>query len=179
MSLGAREDRAVETDQRFQRDVSHLLGANVDHPNDHALILPAAGHSCHRGVPAGLPALARAVKLQEKASAVGFDWADAVAVLVKVKEEILEIEEAVAGGEAAAVREEVGDLLFAVANLARRLDVDPEGALRQASVKFERRFGFIEEQLRRRGRIKSDLQEMEALWLEAKRRERDPGGEPT
>jgi ATP diphosphatase len=128
------------------------------------------------GAPLALPALIRAVKLQEKASKVGFDWNDAGAVLAKLREETAEIEAALATGDAAAVRDEIGDVLFVVANLARHLDVDPETALRGTNAKFERRFAHIEAELGRDGRRPADasLAEMDALWNAAKRREREP-----
>ena len=104
------------------------------------------------GAPLALPALTRAVKLQEKAGKVGFDWNDAHAVLAKLREETAEIEEALAAGDAEGVKGEVGDLLFVVANLARHLSVDPETALRGANAKFERRFAHIEARLGDQGR---------------------------
>lgn len=129
------------------------------------------------GVPPALPALTRAVKLQEKAGKVGFDWADVRLVLEKIREETLEVEAEL--GEAGAppspaVAEEIGDLLFAVANLARHVGADPEQALRGANAKFERRFGFIERALAAKGTSprESTLDEMEALWREAKAAER-------
>lgn len=129
------------------------------------------------GVPPALPALTRAVKLQEKAGKVGFDWADARLVLEKIREETLEVEAEL--GEASAppspaVAEEIGDLLFAVANLARHVGADPEQALRGANAKFERRFGFIERALAAKGTSprESTLDEMEALWQAAKAAER-------
>ena len=132
-------------------------------------------------VPLALPGLTRAVKLQNKASTVGFDWSDPRAVLAKIREETDEIEAALATNDMDGAREEIGDLLFAVANLARHLDGDPETAIRQTNAKFERRFGFIEAELARRGMAlgEADLAAMEALWNAAKRQERkseqDPG----
>jgi ATP diphosphatase len=127
------------------------------------------------GVPLALAALTRAVKLQEKAGKVGFDWRDVGAVLAKLREETEEIEGALAAGDAQGVRGEVGDLLFVVANLARHLDVDPEAALRGANAKFERRFAHIEARLGQQGRRpdEASLAEMDALWDEAKRQERE------
>ena len=127
------------------------------------------------GAPLALPALTRAVKLQQKASKVGFDWNDANAVLAKLREETGEIEEALASGDAKAVKDEIGDLLFVVANLARHLDVDPEAALRGTNAKFERRFSHIEAKLGAEGRQvdEASLAEMDALWDEAKRGERE------
>ncbi|WP_421684323.1 nucleoside triphosphate pyrophosphohydrolase [Stutzerimonas urumqiensis] len=125
-------------------------------------------------VPAALPALSRATKLQKRAATVGFDWPDALPVVDKVREELDEVLEAMSEADAPAIAEEVGDLLFVVVNLARHLKVDPEHALRQANRKFERRFRFIEQALRASGRgiADSDLDTLEALWVEAKKSER-------
>jgi ATP diphosphatase len=125
------------------------------------------------GVPVTLPALTRALKLQEKAGKVGFDWNDPLAVLAKIREEADEIAAELASGEARAAREEVGDLLFAVVNLARHLGADPEAALRATNEKFERRFGYIEETLASAGKTpeQSTLAAMDELWNEAKQRE--------
>jgi len=121
------------------------------------------------GVPVALPALTRALKLQAKASQVGFDWHDPRAVLRKIREEADEIEEALDGDQAAAAAE-VGDLLFAAVNLARHLRADPEALLRQTNQKFERRFAAIENALAARGKApqSATLAEMDALWEEAK-----------
>ena len=126
------------------------------------------------GVPLALPALSRAMKLQEKAGKVGFDWNDVRAVLEKIREEIIEVEAEIAQGSPQALSSEVGDLLFAAVNLARHLKVDPEAALRGANAKFERRFGHIEKSLAEGGRTPEDagLDEMERLWVEAKAEER-------
>jgi ATP diphosphatase len=128
-------------------------------------------------VPVALPALTRAEKLQKRAGKVGFDWNDPRAVIDKLREEIAEIEQELAGGgpgEFARLQDELGDLLFAAANLARHLKVDPETALRHANTKFVRRFGYIEDGLKKAGRKLGDasLDEMEALWVEAKQKER-------
>ena len=126
------------------------------------------------GVPVAMPALTRALKLQEKAGKVGFDWNDAKAVLAKIREEIDEVEAEIDAGRLDLAEGEVGDLLFVVANLARHLKADPEAALRGANAKFERRFGFIEAALARQGRkpAEATLAEMDALWDEAKRGEK-------
>ena len=124
------------------------------------------------GVPVAMPALTRAVKLQEKAGKVGFDWNDIRTVLAKVHEEADEIEAALDGGaDQAALAAEIGDLLFAVANVARHAGADAEGTLRGANAKFERRFAFIEARLAENGKVpdQSTLEEMDALWDEAKR----------
>lgn len=127
------------------------------------------------GIPVNLPALTYALKLQKKAAKVGFDWNDPRAVVQKVAEEASEIVEALdeqtsASVKSARVQDEIGDLLFTIANLARHLDVDPETALRRTSAKFEKRFGHIETTLKARETNFSDtsLDEMEALWVEAK-----------
>lgn len=126
------------------------------------------------GVTQGLPALTRAWKLQARASTVGFDWNDARLVLDKIREETAEIDEALASGDKAAIAEEIGDLLFVVANLARHVDADPEACLQAASAKFERRFKGIETALAAQGRGAADasLAELEALWQAVKRAEK-------
>lgn len=150
--------------------------------------VPAAhGSTVLADVPAGLPALTRAVKLQDKAARVGFDWPDIRPVFRKMKEEIGELEE-VAFAEAskttnseandggsspvlrAAIAEELGDMLFVMANIARHLKLDPETALRAANDKFTRRFAYIERRLAEQGRTaeQSTLEEMDALWDEVR-----------
>ena len=126
-------------------------------------------------VPAALPALSRAAKLQKRAATVGFDWPAALPVLDKVREELDEVLQAMADGDADALEDEIGDLLFAAVNLARHLKHDPEHALRRANRKFERRFRFIEQALRDSGRPIEDcnLDELDALWGEAKRQEKN------
>jgi ATP diphosphatase len=121
------------------------------------------------GVPIALPALTRALKLQAKASKVGFDWNDPRAVLRKIREEADEIEAELNGDKSAAAAE-VGDLLFAAVNLARHLHADPEAVLRQTNQKFERRFASIEAALAAKGKTPTDatLAEMDALWDAAK-----------
>ena len=130
------------------------------------------------GIPVALPALTRALKLQEEAGKVGFDWNDPRAVLAKIREEADEIEADLARGAQHDAAAEVGDLLFAVVNLARHLKNDPEGLLRQTNVKFERRFAAVERALAARGKKPQDatLEEMDALWDEAKAAERKTGG---
>jgi ATP diphosphatase len=121
-----------------------------------------------------LPALTRSDKLTRKAAKVGFDWPDSAQVMAKVREELDEVAEAAVQGSRAAIEDEIGDLLFAVANLARHFDIDPESALRQANHKFERRFRAVETMLAERGTspVESNLDDMERLWAEAKTAER-------
>jgi ATP diphosphatase len=137
---------------------------------------PSGYESALAGVPAALPALTRALKLQGKAGKVGFDWNDPRAVLAKIREEADEIERELASGDRATAGAEVGDLLFAVVNLARHLDVDPEAMLRATNQKFERRFAAIERALADRGKSPqtASLEEMDELWNEAKVAERTP-----
>jgi MazG family protein len=148
---------------------------------------PAADSGLLDDVPVALPALTRALKLQDKAARVGFDWPSLAPVFDKLKEELAELEQAVAAGVAdagqsesreegnrAAIEEEFGDLLFVVANVARHLKIDPEGALRAANQKFIHRFGRIEQLLAADGRApaQSNLAEMDRLWDQAKAEER-------
>lgn len=123
------------------------------------------------GVPRALPALVRSERLGEKASRVGFDWPDASSVRAKVLEELAEVDEAVQSGDRARIAEELGDLMFATAQWARRLDVHPEDALREASTKFDRRFRRMEALARARGENLDDLDDaaLDALWNEAKK----------
>ncbi|HEX6904948.1 MAG TPA: nucleoside triphosphate pyrophosphohydrolase [Thermoanaerobaculia bacterium] len=126
--------------------------------------------SLFSGVPSSLPSLLASYRLTQKAAGVGFDWPDAGAVLDKAEEEIAEVREALAAGNKAAVREEVGDLLFTLANLARKLDVDPEAALAGTNRKFRERFAKIEDGLAARGKTAAEatLEEMDELWEAAK-----------
>ncbi|MFZ5669799.1 MAG: nucleoside triphosphate pyrophosphohydrolase [Pseudomonadota bacterium] len=125
-------------------------------------------------VPAGLPALTRAVKLSKRAARVGFVWPGPAEILEKLDEEVAELKAEVAAGDRDKLRGELGDVLFVVANLARELDIEPEDALRATNAKFVRRFRFIEAALAERGRTpeQSDLAEMDALWDAAKAAER-------
>jgi tetrapyrrole methylase family protein/MazG family protein/ATP diphosphatase len=120
------------------------------------------------GVALALPALLRAAKISRRAARIGFDWPDADAVIDKIEEELDEVEDAIdEAAPPAAVEEEIGDLLFAAANLARKLDIDPETALRRATAKFERRFRALEVLAKERG-VGPDLDALEALWQEVK-----------
>jgi MazG family protein len=130
--------------------------------------------------PKGLPALTAAYRLQEKAAAVGFDWPTPEGPLAKVREETEEVARAVAGDTTPELARELGDLLFAVVNLSRKLGVDPERELRGTMHRFRERFLHIEQRLAESGRSpsQSDLEEMDALWEEAKRLARAPGPTP-
>jgi ATP diphosphatase len=126
------------------------------------------------GVARALPALARAEKVSRRAASYGFDWDDAAQVIDKVREETNEVAEALVQGEAGPLAEEIGDLLFSVANLARHAGIDPEAALRDGTTKFERRFRAMAEELRAEGGElgRSDLAAMEAAWQAVKRKEK-------
>ena len=136
------------------------------------------GASVLDGVALAYPALLRAAKISRRAARIGFDWPDAVSVIAKIDEEVSEIKmEIEVGGAPDRVEDEVGDLLFAAANLARKLAVEPETALRRATAKFERRFQWVEALAVERG-IGPDLEALEALWQEVKAAERSGGPSP-
>lgn len=136
------------------------------------------GRGALAGVPASLPALLKALRMTEKAAALGFDWEKPREVLAKVREEVEELARVVDGagqeGEQARIREELGDVLFAMANVARHLGVDPEAALQAANHKFQRRFAAMEELAAARGQSLENLSlsELDALWEQAKNQER-------
>lgn len=125
-------------------------------------------------VPVGLPGLTRAVKLSKRAATVGFVWPAVQDVVAKLHEEVGELLEEIEAGDLNKAREELGDVLFVAANLARTLDIDPEDAVRYTNAKFVRRFKYVEQRLAERGKTpdQSDLAEMDALWDEAKAAER-------
>jgi tetrapyrrole methylase family protein/MazG family protein len=129
-----------------------------------------------QGIPSTLPALQRAIRMQQRAAKVGFDWSETPAVWAKVREELKELEETFEHGSPREREEEFGDFLFALVNLARFLKIHPEDALRQTNRKFERRFRFIERALQARGSSPEEatLEEMDALWEMAKK-ERSAG----
>jgi nucleoside triphosphate diphosphatase len=136
-----------------------------------AAVATGAGQSgTLAGVPLALPALSRAQKLTQRAARVGFDWPDAPAVLEKLDEEIAELEAELPAADPARLADEVGDLLFVLANLARKLDLDAESCLRHANAKFERRFRAVEQRLAFEGKspAEASLPEMEAHWQAAK-----------
>jgi ATP diphosphatase len=149
---------------KAEEKAERLARRPLDQANEHSSLLSS--------VKAGLPALTRAMELQRKASTVGFDWNDPRAVLQKIREEADEIEAALDRNDAEEMADETGDLLFALVNLARHTAVDPEIALRRTNAKFERRFAYIERQLAANGRSleAASLEEMDALWNEAKQR---------
>ena len=126
------------------------------------------------GVPVGLPALTRAAKLTARAARVGFDWPDAEAVLAKLDEEVAEVRAELPGAEPDRLTDEVGDLLFVLANLARKLDLDPEACLHQANLKFSGRFNKMEQNAAAMGKTLAEmsLEEMEAEWVKVKHTER-------
>jgi nucleoside triphosphate diphosphatase len=134
----------------------------------------AASTGTLAGVPLSLPALTRALKLQNKAGRVGFDWNDPRAVLAKIREEVDEIEAELDKADKTTAAAEVGDLIFTAVNLARHLSADPEDVLRATNLKFERRFATIERALAARGKLPKDatLHEMDTLWNEAKAAEK-------
>ncbi len=121
-------------------------------------------------VPLNMPALSRALKIQKRASSVGFDWSSLPPVLDKINEELQEVREAIASGEQAAINEELGDLLFATVNVARHLNINPETALRAANIKFAQRLQYVEQQAQEQGVAISDCTEaqLDALWNLAK-----------
>jgi MazG family protein len=134
----------------------------------------AEGRGLLDGVPRSAPAVQRAQQIATRAGSVGFDWPSAQEVIAKIKEETAEVEEAMASGSQDAMEDELGDLMFAVVNLGRKLGLDAEAALRRTNAKFERRFGGVLSKLAGRGLLpeQSDLAEMDALWEEVKREER-------
>jgi len=166
-------ETVVSADQQTSRWEEHKA-------HERAAKTAAAGWapSAFDDIPAALPALKAAEKLQKRAARVGFDWPDAAQVLDKIEEEVAEIKAAMAAQAAGVtgrekLADEIGDLLFACVNLARKANIDPGMALRGTNLKFERRFRRIEELLAARGRTPAEatLEEMEALWVQAKHEE--------
>jgi ATP diphosphatase len=152
--------KAVEKAEKRAERVARGLD-----PEDH-------GKGFLDGIAVALPALTRALKLQQKAATVGFDWTEAAPILDKIEEEIGELREAIASGETAAVADEFGDLLFALVNIGRHLGLDAEASLSGTNEKFRSRFHYIESELAVAGSSlnAATLDEMEALWQNAKRR---------
>ena len=183
--LFAFDDVAVAMADKLERRHPHVFGdeaARTDAASQKARWedikagerVAKAQHGVLDDVPVGLPALARAAKLTKRAGRVGFDWPSTDEVFDKLHEEVAELRAEIAAGDLDKAHEEMGDLLFVVANLARKLEVEPEDALRGANAKFIRRFGFIEAELAKDGRTpdQSDLAEMDALWNAAKAAEK-------
>jgi tetrapyrrole methylase family protein/MazG family protein/ATP diphosphatase len=178
------EDVAAAINDKMVRRHPHVFAeetyASLDHQKAGWEALKAAERAGKTGtdatlsllddVPVGLPALTRAVKLSKRAAGVGFVWPTVQDVVKKLHEEVAELEAEIDAGDLEKARQEMGDVLFVVANLARTLDVDPEDSLRYTNAKFVRRFQYIEAKLRERGKTpdQSDLPEMDALWDEAK-----------
>lgn len=161
---GARETTAVEAEQvkeRWEEIKQRERAASAETEQTISVL---------DDIPLQLPALSRALKIQKRASTVGFDWGDLAPVLDKIDEELLEVREAVASGDFAAVSEELGDLLFATVNVARHLHIDPETALRAANQKFSQRFKYVEQQAQAQGLAMDDCSEaqLDALWSLAK-----------
>jgi nucleoside triphosphate diphosphatase len=181
------EDVAATIAEKMERRHPHVFGdaklASAEAQNEaweahKAAEREAAGAAASAldGVALALPALLRAAKISRRAARIGFDWSDAQAVVPKIAEEIAEIEAELAGAaRPAALEEEAGDLLFAVANLARKLGVEPETALRRATAKFERRFRALEVLAKDRS-IGRDLEALETLWGQVKTAENGSGG---
>ena len=176
--VGNRDAAQVNAD--WQRIKTEEKAARAERRRQTSGAEEAAGQTL-QGIPKGFPALTRAVKLQEKAATVGFDWPNTRQVLDKIREEIDEVDVEIARGDRKAASGEIGDLLFALANLARHLEIDPEAALRGTNLKFERRFSFIEAKLAEAGRApqEASLEEMETLWQAAKILETGASGKPT
>lgn len=158
----------IKAEEKAERRAARVAAGLPEQPHGNGILAD---------VPTALPGLMRALKLQRKAATVGFDWNDARLVLDKIREETSEIDAALAvGAPQSDIEGEIGDLLFAVVNLARHLDVDPDTALRATNAKFERRFGFVESELAKDGvaPAQAGLEAMEALWRRAKQLETQP-----
>lgn len=173
--FGEARDLAPEVVKKLWDEIKQTEKAERRAERIGAGIAPDLDQSLLGGIPTALPALTRAAKLTAKAAKVGFDWPDPEQVIDKIHEELEEVKEAAAAGERDEVEDEIGDLLFAVTNLARHYDIDPEAALRRTNAKFASRFRAIEAALHGEGRTldDADLEEMERLWSKAKSRERE------
>ena len=160
----ARQTSAVNSEQVKQRweEIKQQERAEQAEPEQAVSVLA--------DIPLNMPALSRALKIQKRASSVGFDWSSVPPVLAKVAEELQEVREALVSGDQAAISEELGDLLFATVNVARHLKVNPETALRAANIKFSERLQAVEQQARQQNVALSDCTEaqLDAMWNVAK-----------
>lgn len=163
------EIKRQEKQERAKRHAARASASGKPMPDD-----PKAGFL--GSVQRSFPALTEALKLQEQAARVGFDWSEAEPILDKIEEEIGELREALRAGEANKIADELGDLIFALANIGRHVKADPEQALRSTNTKFRRRFAYIERTLEANGESlqRATLERMEELWQEAKGSERSP-----
>ncbi len=159
------EIKAIEKAERAERRAAH----GRSDPSGDGLL---------DGVPRALPALSEAIKLQQKAARVGFDWSEAEPVLDKIEEEIGELRAVLQDGDQAQIRDEFGDLLFALVNLGRHVKADPEMALRGTNTKFRKRFAYVEGALAAAGESTegASLDRMEELWVEAKKSDKAASG---
>ncbi|NKN37735.1 nucleoside triphosphate pyrophosphohydrolase [Agrobacterium sp. a22-2] len=157
------EIKREEKQERAERHAARARASGKPAPDD-----PKAGFL--GSVQRSFPALTEALKLQEQAAKVGFDWSEAAPILDKIEEEIGELREALAEGHPDKVKDELGDLIFALVNIGRHVDAEPEQALRGTNTKFRRRFRFIEENLKASGETleEASLERMEELWQAAK-----------
>lgn len=160
------EIKRLEKRERTERRAARAAALDQSTPDD-----PKVG--LLGGVQRSFPALTEALKLQEQAAKVGFDWAEAAPILDKIEEEIAELREALATRQPEKVKDELGDLIFALVNIGRHVGAEPEQALRGTNSKFRRRFRYIETSLERNGEAlqTAGLERMEALWQEAKKGE--------
>ena len=176
-------DSITSIHDKLVRRHPHVFGDAVAHDAEEVLVnweklkseeRKAENKSVLSGVPASLPALLKASRLTEKAARVGFDWRRTDDVFDKLDEEIGELREAVASGDKSKIHDEIGDLLFTIANIARKVEVNAEEALQSTNRKFMRRFESMEKQVHGRGQNldQLELEEMDALWDEAKAAER-------
>lgn len=163
--------------EKLLRRHPHIFGDSDERPDWEALKRAerkdkGEGHkSALDGVPKELPGLLRARRVGEKAHAVGFDWPDHEGVIAKIEEELLEVKEAIEGGDKTRISDEIGDLLYAIVNLTRHMDVDPEASIRRTIARFEQRFRIVEDRVRTDGKTPEQLslEELDGHWNEAKR----------